>query len=293
MSASDATTVAENAFIASEFLFNTSGIATHYIPGISGGTPAPDAAGLALALMEFAWGDLRLSSSPTQGIVQACPSGGSLTSVASKSSTGNLLDTVDIVASNCVMNGFTMNGHLTARVVSQSGSPFAGQAWDATDFFRFSHFSAANTTASAEFDGDLTLAMSFTPSGTRAYTVSGAAMHLTAKRNGQAPVDASMQQYKTVTNFAPGEIRSTIAFTQQRIGGLGQAITVAVETPQSFVRNAGQYPSAGILSVSGGGSSASVNAIDGTNLRFDFSAAGDGVVTESKNMTWSQLLFPL
>jgi len=290
MSDAQAANVAAISLIASEFLFNTSSNASQYISGAAMANPAPDAAGLGGVLMEYAWGDLRLSSSPTQGIVQACPAGGSLASVASNSGASNLLDTVAMVARNCSMNGFTMNGSLVSTVVSQSGSPVAGQSWDATDLFRFNSFSATSASASASFDGDLALGISFTPSGTRTFTLSGAAMHLTAKRNGQVPIDLLMQQYKTSTNFAPGEIRSTIEFTQQSVGSTGQASSIVVKTPQVFVRTSGQYSSSGVLSVADGVSSATGTALNGTNVRVDYSPASDGAVTESNSLTWFQFL---
>lgn len=293
MSAAKATNVAAISLIASELLFNTAGNASQTISGVAIANPAPDAAQLAQNLMEYAWGDLRLSFSPTQGIVQACPAGGSLASVASNSGASNLLDTVAMVAKNCAMNGFTMNGSLVATVVSQTGFQVAGQSWDATDLFRFNSFSATNASASVAFDGDLTLGISITPSGTRTFTLTGAAMHLTAKRNGQAPIDLLMQHYKTSTNFALGEIRSTIELTQQGVGSTGQPGTIVVTTPQVFVRTSGQYPSSGALSVSDGISSAAVTALDGTSVRVDYCPASDGVVTESNTLTWSKLQSPV
>lgn len=292
MSAAQAANAARISLIAPEFLFNTASNASHFISGVATVNPAADAAGLAQVLTEYAWGDLRLSFSPTKGIVQACPAGGSLSSVASNSGASNLLDTVTMVARNCSMNGFTMNGSLVSTVVSQTGSPVAGNSWDVTDIFRFNNFSASNASASTAFDGDLRLGISFTPSGTQTFTLSGAAMHVTARRNGQAPIDLLMQRYKNTINFAPGEIRSIIEFTKQSVGSTGQPSTIVVTTPQVFVRTSGQYPSSGVLSLSDGVSSATVTALDGTSVRVDYSSASDGVVTESNTLTWSQFQSP-
>jgi hypothetical protein len=290
ISTAQAARVAAISLIASEFLFNTSGNASQYITGVATANRAPDAGGLAQNLMEYAWGDLRLSFSPTQGIVQACPAGGSLASVASNSGASNLLDTVSMVAHNCSMNGFTMNGRLVATIASQTGFPVDGRSWDATDLFRFSSFSATSAAASAAFDGDMTLDMSFTASGARTFTLSGAAIHVTAKLNGQPQVDLLMQQYKATTNFAPGTVRSIIEFTQQSVDSTGQPSLLVVKTPQVFVRTSGQYSSSGVLSVSDDVSSATVTALDDTSVRVDYRPASDGAVTESNSLTWLQFM---
>jgi hypothetical protein len=290
MSGTAAGDIAASALMLSEFIFNTAPTATLTIPGVSAPGAVPDAVGLGEILSTFAWGDLSLSSSRIQGIVQMCPSGGSLSSAASTVGSGNLLDTVSMVARDCGLNGFTINGALTATVVSQTRS--ATQNWSVTSSYHFTGFTAASATATATFDGDLTQDLVFTPSGARSFQTSGTAMHVVGQRIGQAPIDVVIRQYKTSTSFAPGEISSAIEFTQQSVDSSGKPNTIVVKTPQTFIRNAGLYASSGVLSVSDGVSSATVTALDGTSARVDYSPAGDGVVTESTTLTWSQFLSP-
>lgn len=293
MSGAAAGNIAASAFAVSDFLFDPAGYASRFIPDVLPAAFSFDASTSAWNLDVLAWFGLR-SNPPMQPMTVTCSRGGSLASVASASVTADRLDTVRMVASNCSMiDGVTYNGELTSITVSQLGVPVPGQAWSTTYSFRFKHFSVVSTKGTVEFDGDLDFAIRLAPSGSLSFAMSGAAMRVIGQRNGQAPVDVAIQQYKTSTDFSPGEIRSAIEFTQQGVGSSGQAGTIVVKSPQTFVRRSGKYPSSGVLSVSDGVSSATVTALDGTSVRVDYSPAGDGVVTESTTLTWSQFQSPI
>jgi hypothetical protein len=293
LSGSVASNMAASAFTVSEFLFNPAEFASGFVPELAPTDTLPAASTLAIDMDESGWADLRLNASPTSPVMQPCAGGGSLTSVASTQLARKLLDTITVVATNCTDHwGVTYKGTLISTTVSQQGSPLMGKEWDTTSIYRFKGFSAESMAGKAQFDGDLTVNKKYSPVGNRTYVLSGDVMHIIGQRTGQAPNDVTIRQYKTFASFAPGDIRSTIEFTQQSVGSSGQAGTVVVKTPQTFIRTAGAYSSSGVLSVSDGVSTATVTAKDGTTVQVDYSPAGDGVVTESNTLTWSQFLSP-
>jgi hypothetical protein len=240
---------------------------------------------------EINWDALKAVGMPTVPINFTCSHGGSVITTGTVSSVIlNIRDTLRMDAKNCTTaDDITFNGELTLIVVPRP-DPVPGKAWADTNYLRFKHFSIVSATGAVEYDGDLEFDLNITALGSISSITSGAEMHVIGHRNGQTPVDVTIRQYKTSNSFAPGEVRSQMEFTRQSTGSSGQAITVAVKTPQTFVRTSGQYSSTGVLSVSDGVSTATVTALDGTSARIDYSPASEGIVTESNTLGWSDFL---
>ncbi|MDB5822269.1 MAG: hypothetical protein JWR21_973 [Herminiimonas sp.] len=292
LSGKQAGDIAANALAISDYLFDPAEYADQFIPGAER-TRFPMAASSMARYFLAIGGNAGLAN----GWILApqeltCLHGGSATYLLGPSSPArpNFWDTVTMVARNCTtIDDITFNGELSSRMAGP-GVLLPGQASADTSFLRFKRFSIGTTKGAVELDGDLDYVLRVGTSGSISFTASGTAMNVVGQRNGQAPIDVTIRQYKTSTSFAPGDIRSAIEFTRQFVGSSGQASTVIVKTPQTFVRTAGQYASSGVLSVSDGVSSTTVTVLNGTSVRVDYSPAADGIVTESNTLSWSEFL---
>ena len=64
---------------------------------------------------------------------------------------------------------------------------------------------------------------------------------------------------------------------------------VVYSTETTFQGNEGEYPSTGVLLMTGDNSSARLVAVDATNVRIDIDNDGDGTLDETIDLTWAEL----
>ena len=64
---------------------------------------------------------------------------------------------------------------------------------------------------------------------------------------------------------------------------------VVYSTETTFQGNEGEYPSTGVLLITGDNSSARLVAVDATNVRIDIDNDGDGTLDETIDLTWAEL----
>lgn len=225
------------------------------------------------------------------GRSQACTGGGTLAVNATLRSqqTINSGDSLTFTASNCVENGATMSGALTIAFSNMSGDIVNTYVFGATMDVRYTNFNIASGGEQAGIDGDMKIVISQTNAGTASVTISGKSLQATGQMPGAAVVNRTLADY-TVTGSTLGTTGTSAAsFTLTGSSAtLGQFV-YSVKNVQPFVSAGTATPLSGALVVNGASSSVTATVV-GTGVRLDYSARGDGTVTESTTLAWAAFL---
>jgi len=186
------------------------------------------------------------------------------------------------------MSGAIINGNATITMSELTGSLSNGSPLEIKMAIQLANFSAGSTSENGIFDGDMTVNIEKTNSANHSVGISGAYLHAVSKRNGVTQSDRTLDSYDLTTTYAGqnSALRASDSLSGSSIALNGMNVTV--KTAQSLVY-AGTDPSTGSMVITGAVSSVILTAVDSGNVRLDFSATGNGVVTESKTMTWAQL----
>ena len=290
ISSTNSTPVAANAYLAGESLTSASSQSTSFVTGVTLDSTTAGAVTTALDLFGLASGTVQnIVTGVTQ--TQACPGGGSITLSGTRASSTVLSagDVFTITSSACVINGSTITGALGIALNSLSGTVSATTPWSANLGLTFTNFGATGATESASFDGDMTLAVSQQNSSNATVGLSGTKLHAVTKRNGTVVADKTLSAFSGTAALAGSTVTTTTNYTLTGATPALASFNVTVKTLAPFVRTVGAFPSGGSAIISGTASSVTMTAIDATNVRLDYSAKGDGVITQSTVVTWAAL----
>lgn len=202
-------------------------------------------------------------------------------------------DKFSVTASNCVEDGATINGTLAMAFSNVSGNLFGAGAGAATMDLTFTDFSVAEGTTSATVAGDMKLVMSQTSAGNVNLAISGTSLQSVERKAGVKISDFRLSNY-TATVAGSGSTFSVSANygLAGTFGSLGQ-VSVTVNTLQPFVVGASGVPSAGSLIVNGAASSVTATVVPANKVRLDYSAKGDGVITQTNTIDWATFVVSL
>lgn len=291
ITAANAKQAAANGYAANDLIGNSSTSVTGVLTGVSIAGPGISAVAPVLKLLKRAGGaGLPLLSGVTMN--QACTGGGSVTIDATlanpqKFSNG---DTLSLSARNCVEDGNTLNGNLAIGIGNVSGDLMNSWVGAATLDTRFNGFSIVNGAESATINGDMKIAMSSTSQSSQSLTISGNSLQTTAQRSGGAAVNLTLTNYTLTGSINGGSASAAANFTLAgNANGLGQ-FAYTVKNVQPFVGATGGMPASGALIVNGAFSSVTVTALNASSVRLDYSAKGDGVITQTATLGWAEFL---
>ncbi|WLI90646.1 hypothetical protein Q4S45_05875 [Massilia sp. R2A-15] len=297
ISASNSTQVASNAYAANGSIGDSSTGVSSLLTGVSVDGKAPGVVNPALALLKrsYAGGAPALLTGVSSSQTQACAGGGTITvsGTAAGSNGPANGDKFSITANNCVEAGTTMNGAISMTFSNISGNLFGTGAGAATMDMTFTDFTVAEGTTSATVAGDMKLVMSQTAAGTVSLAISGTSLQSIERKGGVKVSDFRLSNY-TATVSGSGNtfsVSTNYALTGT-FGSLGQ-LSVTVSTLQPFVVGDSGVPSSGSMIINGAASSVTATVVPGNKVRLDYSAKGDGVITQTNTIAWTAFVASL
>jgi hypothetical protein len=289
ISASNSAQVASNAYAANGSIGSSSAGVSSLLTGVSVDGAAPGVVTPALALFKRAYANGAPPLLTGVSAAQGCAGGGSISVSGTFGGTNGPIngDKASVTASHCVEAGVTINGTLTMAFSNVSGDVFGSGAGAATMDLTFTGFSVADGTISDTVTGDMRLMMSQTAAGNVNLAISGTSLQSVELKAGVKVSDFRLSDYTAAvagsgTTFS---VSANYGLTGT-LGSLGQ-VSFTVKTLQPFVSNNSSLPSAGSLIVYGAASSVTATVVPANKVRLDYSAKGDGVITQTNTVDWA------
>jgi len=223
----------------------------------------------------------RLNSCPNGGWVKMSSAGDSLTTLKPG-------DVVAVEANDCGLSSLKMNGGLTMTLKEGSAASLQDGRSDGVVQFQFNGLSLASVTETALIDGDLTAKIDQTVAGNGTLVLSGASLRTTLKKGSAVVTDRTMTGFESTTITTPGNQTSSMNYTLTASSSSVKDLHVVVKTVNPFFYQIMDNPVSGSMLVTGAASSVIVTAVDANNVRLDFSSRGDGVITETRTISWPE-----
>jgi hypothetical protein len=257
-----------------------------------------DAAPLSLAsastqiYKRFSAKGARLVTGASATYTEACSRGGSVTvneSVASDSKT-TAGDRVTISANNCTEDDLpTLNGTLSITINAVSGDPVNSNRYSVDMTSSFGNLTMSSGARRVLIDGDLRISAAQNGSSDTTVGLSGSRLSLSIAQSGTqtnaytlADFNLTGTETATSTSLAGSY---TLSGSSAKLG----AYAYRVQTVRPVVvSGSGSFVSAGSMLITGTPATVTVTSLDGTTVRLDYSANGDGIVTANSTLTRSQ-----
>jgi hypothetical protein len=290
ITAANANKVGATTYAASASISDSSYSLTDILTGVSVGKASKSLVAPVLGMIRHVGGAPQLLTGVV--ISNNCTGGGSVSidATLANSQTISNGDTMKMTATNCVEDGSTMNGALSITFSNVTGDVLNGTTYKATMDSRFTAFSLASGTDTAILNGDMKMAVDQTSATSNTLTISGTSLQLTEQRAGTTIGTSTLGNY-TMTGSTNGTtVTSAANFT---LSGNSTALgnyAYIVKNVQPFVATGLSMPGSGSMLVTGDASSVTVTAVDSNNVRVDYSAKGDGVITQTNTFTWLNFL---
>ena len=196
-------------------------------------------------------------------------------------------DSFSVSSDNCVDNqaGTTTNGSMSATMTSGSLVPGCDETATCTDFSLAMSFNDLQITEMGEtalIDGGFNLAYA---SATMTNTVSGSDIYMYSS-TGQG---VHMSNFNIVSamsgNTETTTVSSTLASTRMNGSVQIQTTTPLVTTDV----NTDNYPSSGVLVITGANSKLTVTALSTTSAQLELDADNDGTVDQTATVLWTDI----
>lgn len=223
----------------------------------------------------------RLNSCPNGGWVKRSSAGDSLTTLKPG-------DVVAVEMNDCGVSAWKINGGFTMTLKEGSATSFQAGTSHGVVQFQFSALSLASRTETTLIDGDLTAKTDENAAGIGTVVMSGASLRTTLKNGSAVVTDRTMSGFESTTITTPGNQTSSMNYTLSASSASVKDLHVMVKTVQPFFYQIVNNPVSGSLLVTGAASSVTVTAVDADNVRLDFSSRGDGAITETRTISWSE-----
>jgi hypothetical protein len=228
-------------------------------------------------------------------MTEACTGGGTMSVDANLRNQQTISngDTLKISANNCVEDGVVINGSISIAMSNITGDIVNSYNWSATLDTSFVNFNVRSGLETASIGGDMKIAMTQTSMTNVTIDVSGKSLQLVEQRSGLTLGTYTLSNYAMNETINGSTVRSAASFTiAGNSSGLGQ-FSYTVKNLQPFVSNGTLNPSSGSLIVHGASSSVTLTSTSSSSVRLEHSAKGDGVITQTSNLSWTELMAAL
>lgn len=287
--------VASNAYAATTVISESSASFDGLLTGVSVGRANIGIVSPVLTLVKQAYARDGRPLLTGVTVTEACSGGGSITidaTVRNQDTVSNG-DTVKITANNCVEDGDTINGALSATFSNITGDILNSSTWTATMDTSFTSFSLRSGSETLGVNGDMKIAIDQTNPTSNSVTISGSSLQTTEQRSGINVASRTLTDYSMTGTTRGTTVTSIASFTMSgNTSALGQ-FSYSVKNLQPFVSNGTGMPGSGSLIVNGAASSVTLTVVSATSVRLDYSAKGDGVITQSSNLGWDEFLMSI
>ncbi|WP_194713908.1 hypothetical protein [Noviherbaspirillum soli] len=280
---------AAHAYLAPDSLGGITRLNDMFLSGVSVNTKVPGLTELATDVLRQLVG--KQASTVTAVVESAsCPGGGT----AKVSSSGDSLDdmkpgdVISLEASNCGVSGLKVNGGLMLALKEGSVVPVPNGASQSVMQFQFSSLSVASETETALIDGDVTVKYGQSSAGDITVVMSGDALRTMLKRDGALVTDRTLFGFESAATTTIAKHTTSGNYTLSASSPSVRDLHVGVKTVTPFVYGADINPVSGSMLVTGASSSVTITAVDAASVRLDLSARGDGVITESRTVSWPE-----
>jgi hypothetical protein len=290
ITAVNASNVASNGYVASTVISDSSSSLTNVLTGVSIGGASISAVSPVLKLVKHAHNAPQLLTGVT--ISENCSGGGTVSIDATMRSQQTISngDTMTVTANNCVEDGSTLNGAMSITFSDVSGDILNTWTFGATLDTRFNNFSVASGSDMLAINGDMKIAISQTNSTTNSLTISGNSLQTTEQKAGTTVATRTLTNYSLTGSTLGSTVTSAANFTLSgNSSTLGQ-FSYSVKNITPFVSTGSAMPSTGSLIVNGASSSVTVTVVGSSGVRLDYSAKGDGVITQTTTRSWTEFL---
>lgn len=231
----------------------------------------------------------------TQTDSEACDGGGRLDFTVEDlngNDDADVGDSARVVAVNCVIDGVTANGTVSAVFTAVSGS-FGTPPYSGTLALTFEDFSAASTAGVVTGSGRFDLTAQWNNANSGSLAISAATFTLES-------TIGNTRSTRTLSNFSlsshvttSGSVTSTSTTVAGTLSStaLG-AMSVTISTVSPLVTAEGDpYPSSGQILVSGAGNSkARLTVQNASSVLIELDADGNGSYEVSKVVAWSDIV---
>lgn len=223
-----------------------------------------------------------------------CSGGGSITINENIGSDDRVAvgDSASVTAANCKESGLpAFNGRLSLKVTAVSGDPVNSTRYSMTLAALYENFTFINGSESIAINGDIAISASQDGSSTVNVGMSGNALGFSVVQNGATTASYQISNY----SFSGTDVNGIVSLSGKysmtgNSAKLGGQYAFLVETLQPIVvGGSSDYPSSGALIVRGTPASVTVTAINSGSVRLDYSENGDGTVSATRTLAWTEL----
>lgn len=295
ITAANSSRVASNAYAATISLGTSASSLTGLLTGASVSSGGIGAVGPVLALLKHGKGAAPLLAGVTTS--NACSGGGTVSVDATLRDERTLSngDVLTYTTKNCSEDGYVLDGVITITFSSVTNaylnytsfnidSPF-----DLTIDIRFTNFTIAAASDKLGLSGDMKIALNHTNVNSNALSVSGKSLQTTTQNGGASLGSRTLADYTVTASTIGATTTNAASFSMSgSSAALGQ-FAYTVKNVQPFVSTGSATASNGALIVNGAASSVTTTAV-GNGVRLDFSAKGDGTITQTNTLGWTEFL---
>jgi len=292
ITAANANQAAASGYSANDLIGNSSTSLTGVLTGVSIGGTGISAVSPVLTLVKRAAGHGGTPLLTGVTMSEACSGGGTVTIDATLSNTQKISngDTMTLTAKNCVEDGDNLNGVMTVAFSNVSGDLVNTSTGAATMDTRFTGFSIASGSETATINGDMKIVLNLASATVSSITIAGKSLQVSEQKAGAAVANMTLADYSLTGSTDGMNTTSAANFSLSgNVNGLGQ-FAYTVKNIQPFVSVGTAMPGSGSLIVNGAASSVTVTAVNASSVRLDYSAKGDGTITQSTTLSWSEFI---
>lgn len=233
---------------------------------------------------------VNLVTGVTASTTAACTTGGTISVSVTEAVSGTVSsgDSMVITANNCAENGEVMNGQISYGFSNVSGTIGSSTAWGATLTLNYANMTLQSGGVTIGANGDMSLSYSQSSSQVATAAVSGSSLQMNLTESNGTVISRKLTAYNFNSsingNSNTFSSNFTLAGSSPALGNVN--FTVKTNTPFNAI--GGANPSVGSITVTAAdGSSATLTAIDSTNVKIDIVNNG---VDQTINTTWAALI---
>lgn len=292
-------TIGKNAYGSVQSINSYSGMPSQCTADLTMGSAAtPNFTRQAIDLLMFA-----TTSSPAlasrSAQTTACSSGGTMEIAPTLHAAGKISkgDRIALSLSDCQLtpDAHPASGKVAFTFNEIDGTFISETPWKASIDVRFQQLAVLLAADAIVGNGDMTLEITQAGEGKRTVRLRGSRLSEEARLTSAPEIQfaraaRTYKDYDAVGMNAGAKSAWTVNYGLTMRSGYFYTAEFAVKTLQPIVFNGGKYPVSGSVKVTGKNSYLTVTAMEGGMARLDFSAKGDGVITETTHLPSTKLL---